>query len=282
MATVHNPSLPYTFESKGCQTGYVLQVEGNVPEEAQTFAINFKTADGDNAFHFNPRFGENTLVMNTFQGSWGCEERAPCASLSRGNSFKLTILVENDKYMVALNGAHQCHFGHRIAKELVKTIEVVGDVEITLINEATAFTSAGPIINPTVPFTAFIPGGFTSERILLVYGESTGDAFSINLQCGHEQFKNVGFHLNPRFHQNTCVLNDCKDGSWGPEQVSDLTIKPGQSFVVEIVCHSDTYHVRVNGAEFGHFEHRHIDERPLQCLDTLHITGDVKIHQLRL
>jgi len=267
-----------------CQTGTVIQVKGTINADVQRFAINLKTADGDNALHFNPRFGDGVVVMNTYKqdGGWGGEERVPCCDLQSGAPFDLTILVESDKFMVGLNGHHYCHYGHRLKAKLITEVEVLGDAEISLIREGTAFTSSAPIINPPVPYTAHIPGGFTAEKILQVYGVVTGDTFSINLQNGHEPFKNIGLHLNPRVGAGSIVLNDLTNGSWGSEQVQAFELQQGWAFAIEIICHADAFDVHVNGKDIGHFEHRNAGIRPLHLLDTLYICGDVQIHQLRL
>ena len=58
--------------------------------------------DADKAFHFNPRFGENTVVRNTCQaGSWGGEERQQNNfPFQQGVNFDICIAVEHDKYKV--------------------------------------------------------------------------------------------------------------------------------------------------------------------------------------
>jgi len=284
MATVINPALPYKAPLAGkCLIGTIIQVKGTINSDGNNFAINLITADGDKPLHFNPRFGSGVVVMNTYKSKeWGAEERVPCCDLQVGQPFDLTILVESDKFMVGLNGHHYCHFAHRLKAKSVTELQVKGDADITLIREATAFTSSAPIINPTVPYTAHIQGGFTAEKILLVYGVATGDQFSINLQDGHEPWKSVGLHLNPRVSQGSIILNDVTNGSWGPEQVQAFALHQGWAFAIEIVCHADSFDIHVNGTDVGHFEHRNTHVRALHQLDTLFICGDVQIHQLRI
>jgi len=281
MATVINPAVPYKTELTSNRPGTLIHVKGTVNAEAGRFAINLRT-DSDTAFHFNPRFGDdNTLVMNTKKdGSWGPEERS-CCSLERGAAFDLTILFESEKFMVGLNGNHYCHFDYRLKRKDIKKVEIVGDVEISLFQETTAFSSS-PIVNPPVPYTAYIPGGFTAGKMLLAYGVASGETFSINLQCGHEPFKNIGLHFNPRVSQGQIVLNDLTEGNWGGEQRCSLALHQDWAFAVEIVCHDDAFDVRVNGTELAHFEHRNTHARSLQMLDTIHICGDVQIHLLRI
>lgn len=280
MATVINPTLPYSATVDNVlAVGSILQVKGTINDD-RGFAINFKTEESDYALHFNPRFSDDVVVMNTKkEGKWDEEERVPCSGLGlqRGEPIDLTILVESDKYMINLNGKHFGHFAHRLKAKKVKQIDVKGDADVSLIRLGTAFSSA-PITNPAVPFLASIPGGFQTERMLLVYGVATGDQFSINLQCGHELFHNVALHVNPRVSAGTIVLNSTINGNWEAEQVNEVSLPVGHAFVFEIVNHADVFEVRVNGTELGQFAHRHPDDHPDHRLDMLHITGDLQLH----
>jgi len=284
MALVLNPALPYKANlSRNLTTGTVIHVKGTVNPDAGRAAVNFITEDGDNAFHFNPRFGDDLVVLNTkTSGSWGSEDRVPCLALQRGQEFDLKILAESDMFMVRLNGEHYCHYPHRLKAKKVNRIEVHGDLQVSLVHETSAFVSAAPRVNPSVPFTTFIPGAFTADKIIMVYGVATGDTFSVNLQCGPEPFKDIALHFNPRVSAGQIVLNDCVDGAWGPEQVCDYALHPGWAFAMEIVCHDGTYEIHLNGTEVAHFEHRNTHVHPIHLVDTLHICGDVEIHQLRI
>lgn len=284
MATVVNPALPYTANLSGkFEIGTIIEVKGTVNADADRFAINLRTDKREVAFHFNPRFNDDVVVMNTKRdGSWETEERVPCCSLQRGQKFAIIILAESDKFMVSLNGEHYCHFEYRLKRKDIQILEVLGDAQVTLIREGTAFLTRSPIVNPTVPITVNIPGGFTTGRMLNVYGVATGNTFSINLQRGSDPFKNVALHFNPRLSQDAIILNDTVRGNWGGEEQLPIDLHEGWAFAIEIINHGDAYELRVNGRQLGSFAHRNLDIRPLHSIDFLHITGDVEIHQLRI
>uniref|UniRef100_A0A670IQV8 Galectin n=1 Tax=Podarcis muralis TaxID=64176 RepID=A0A670IQV8_PODMU len=67
------------------------------------FAVNFLCANGDIAFHFNPRFDMlKPVVCNTKQnGGWGKEERWPIP-FEAGATFMMIIDVMSDCYRVRL------------------------------------------------------------------------------------------------------------------------------------------------------------------------------------
>lgn len=284
MATVVNPALPYTANLVNkFEIGSVIEVKGYVNDDANRFTINLRNEKRDIALHFNPRFGDDVVVLNTKRdGSWEAEERFPCCSLQRGSKFDIIIMAESDKFMVSLNGEHYCHFEYRLKRKEIEVLEVTGDARVTVIREGTAFTTRAPVVNPTVPLTVNIPGGFVHEKMLNVYGVCTGSNFYINLQRGSEPNKNVALHVNPRLGQGAIVMNDAVKGGWGAEVVHPFDIHEGWAFAIEIINHGDAFEIRINGRELDTFAHRNLDIRPLHTIDTLYIDGSVEIHQLRI
>nr|CDJ91099.1 Galectin domain containing protein [Haemonchus contortus] len=73
-----------------------------------------------------------------------------------------------------------------------------------------------------------------------------GDSFSIegrinedankvdfNLYSSANPKQNV-LHVNPRFYQNTTVINSYLDGHWGEEELAPLVFRRGESFTLEV------------------------------------------------
>ena len=65
-------------------------------------AVNFQTANGDIAFHFNPRQNEKVVVRNTYAGGhWQQDEREQDSfPFTAGQPFTVKITVESDQYAV--------------------------------------------------------------------------------------------------------------------------------------------------------------------------------------
>ncbi|XP_023575612.1 galectin-9-like [Octodon degus] len=117
----------------GLYPSRVITVSGIVLKNAQRFYINLCT-DSDIAFHFNPRFDENTVVRNTeIQGLWGTEERSLPFNMPfrQGYSFTVMITCQAECYSVSMDGKHLLDYAHRL-KDLqsIVHLEVDGDLEL--------------------------------------------------------------------------------------------------------------------------------------------------------
>ncbi|XP_023575740.1 galectin-9-like isoform X1 [Octodon degus] len=115
----------------------VITVSGIVPHKAKRFYINLCT-DTDIAFHFNPRFDENTVVRNTeIQGVWGTEERSLPFNMPfrQGHSFTVAITCQAECYSVSVDGEHLLDFAYRL-KDLwaIVHLEVNGDLEFSSVS----------------------------------------------------------------------------------------------------------------------------------------------------
>lgn len=84
------------------------------------FAVNLQQnaepCDGEVAFHFNPRPGEQECVRNSFDGgSWMDEERdQPHFPFDEGRSFTLRIEVAEEAFRTYVNGKPYINFAHRL------------------------------------------------------------------------------------------------------------------------------------------------------------------------
>ncbi|CAI9610147.1 unnamed protein product, partial [Staurois parvus] len=96
------------------------------------FHVNLRFSGGI-AFHFNPRFDENTIVRNSKLNNscWGKEERQmPCGMcFSAGQSFVIEIVCEHHAFRVNVNGNHVCNYNHRVPHlNQINTLQIEGDV----------------------------------------------------------------------------------------------------------------------------------------------------------
>jgi galectin-8 len=109
-----NPNLPYNGTIPGgLQPGKEIHINGHIPHHGHRFEINLRGNHGI-ALHFNPRFDQNCIVLNTEQrGSWGSEERH-ALPFHKGQHFQVVIRADHHHYHVSVNGVHAFNYNHRV------------------------------------------------------------------------------------------------------------------------------------------------------------------------
>ncbi|XP_053544738.1 galectin-9 isoform X2 [Bombina bombina] len=135
-APIYNPSVP--FQSAilgGISDGKKVTVQGQLKNNAKTFAVNFICYNNDIAFHFNPRPNEgNVIVCNTQQyKSWGAEERTSLMPFQRNSFFDINITVLGHAFQVTVNGQYILEYRHRIPYQNIQNLQVTGDVALSCI-----------------------------------------------------------------------------------------------------------------------------------------------------
>ncbi|XP_026544554.1 galectin-4-like [Notechis scutatus] len=257
------------------------------------FSVNLVCANGDIAFHFNPRFDEgNIIVCNTQEkGCWGPEERTCTMLFQRGVSFEVIINIRSCGYQVSINGSQFINYRHRLPMNLVQTLQIKGDVSLSCINFTGGFvpppyapppynpippmTNVGgmTVCNPATPFNAFLSGRFFPFCQIKIVGSIpySADRFHVNLK--NILLGNIALHVNPRFKEGALVRNSFINGAWGSEErnVAFLPFCPGQAFQLEITYLENCYQVLVNGQLKFEYVHR----IPPSQVDQLEIAGDV-------
>nr|DBA33341.1 TPA: hypothetical protein GDO54_001040 [Pyxicephalus adspersus] len=125
--------VPYnTTIHGGLFPNKVIVIRGAVTGHPKRFHVNLKFHGGI-AFHFNPRFDENTIVRNShLNNRWGKEERkmSSCGmGFAPGQSFVIEIICEHHAFKVNVNGNHVCNFNHRVPHlHEIDTLQIEGDV----------------------------------------------------------------------------------------------------------------------------------------------------------
>lgn len=134
-----------------------------------------------------------------------------------------------------------------------------------------------PYSNTTypIPFSTTIPGGLYPSKTIIVAGAVLANAqrFHINLRSG----KDIAFHLNPRFDENTVVRNTQINCSWGAEERNlprKMPFLRGNSFTVCIKCESHCLKVAVDGQHLFDYCHR---LKSLPAINSLEVVGDVQL-----
>lgn len=126
----------------GC--GKSLRIEGRVKLLPHSFFINFQ--GGQDiwphpiiAFHFNPRFANQTggmekhvLCRNAwYNGKWADEERSELnTDFCPGKSFSLVIVCGMASYEVYLNNKLLTTFRFHVDPEIVDTVYIQGDIKL--------------------------------------------------------------------------------------------------------------------------------------------------------
>lgn len=135
---------PYSSSLQSCTVPYkaVIQggfypgknviIQGTPNFDADRFCINLRFNTGI-ALHFNPRFGENSVVRNShLNNGWGLEERSGGMPFHRGQPFGVTVICDTQCYRILVNGIQMFTYNHRFfSHEQTDIIEVTGDVSLT-------------------------------------------------------------------------------------------------------------------------------------------------------
>ncbi|CAK9304223.1 unnamed protein product [Gordionus sp. m RMFG-2023] len=224
---VLNPKVPYhaPIGIGKLMDGSGIFIQGFAHKNAKNININLKSGydkDDDIPFHYNLRFGEDVMVINSYDNkSWGKEERVKHFPFQKGQMFELFYFLEGDHYRVSINGKPVFEFRHRINPEGVRVLAIEGDLDLINVwfkpplpgryqNDIHSYfvdccgfccgtykipeqygiktdamsSVTPPNFNPPTPFSLFIPGGLKEGRIIIVSGDGTllGKTWSLNLQ----------------------------------------------------------------------------------------------------
>ncbi|XP_055993442.1 galectin-2 [Sorex fumeus] len=122
------------LKSMDLKPGMALKLKGKIADDCPGFAINLgQTADHLN-LHFNPRFGENTIIFNSKEGGhWGQEQRDSHMCFSPGDEVKITVIFESDEFKVKLPDGHELSFPNRLGGSHLTYLGVEGGLNISSI-----------------------------------------------------------------------------------------------------------------------------------------------------
>lgn len=201
---------------------------------------------------------------------------------------------------MGVNGRHFGAYTHRVPFRKINAIEVKGDVKEVAIDQLYRDVYPQvPIANVpseqsvedtkfmAVPYIGKIPGGFTKNKTLHIYGKVKMLPHSITINLQEKSYfwphPVIPLHINPRFsnqggHHIIC-RNSWINGKWMKEERTDLQAKdlsPGKFFDMSIECSFESYLIHVNGQFFAEF--------PFRCdpviVDTVNIFGDICLKRI--
>jgi len=293
---LHNPYNSHYFQVPNPQTPYIGDIPNGVVAGKQicvsgeatgdVFQINLLTPCAT-ALHFNPRLHLNLVVRNTkFGDEWGPEETHGPQPFEIGQHFEVIIKVDEEKFLIAVNGRHSYEYQHRTSFEEITDVEVKGDVHVNRI----VFTGGQDHrthkhVDNTVPFLQEIHGCHPGKMIQII-GDIPYDSgrFVVNLQDGPSDAYNIAMHFSARFDDpytgEAVVLTNKHDGGYGEEireHHSGFPFRKGAPFEMLILCEHNEWKVAVNGHHFAEMGHRN----PFHHAGFLAVEGDVNIRSIR-
>lgn len=283
---VREPTTPYSEAiPNGLAIGKQIFIRGVLLPNADWFSFNLE-GGGNTVLHVNPRFNQNCIVRNSKIGAWGPEERHGSFPFSHNGTFEIIILVEEDKYRIAINGKHWCDYQHRVSFQEVTHLSIKGDLQIQKITYSGGFNANHKHVNkPSLPFcTDFQPKKGT---IIQIRGDVPNHSgrFEIDVQDGPGvQPGNMQLHFNPRFDdphtpEPVVVRTNRHCGGWGNEERhGGSPFRRGESFEIIILVEDSEFKVAVNGRHFTEFQHR----TDFHEGNHISIAGDVNIHLVNI
>nr|XP_056700940.1 16 kDa beta-galactoside-binding lectin-like [Euleptes europaea] len=115
-----------------------IEVNGKVPPEAKSFALNVGSDASNILLHFNPRFdsgkGIGTIVCNSLKNQeWGEAQKNSLFPFQQGKEAKLSISFDAKNLTVKVSEKEAIKFPNRFGLERIEFLSVDGDFKVQLI-----------------------------------------------------------------------------------------------------------------------------------------------------
>ncbi|KAK7944589.1 hypothetical protein WMY93_000317 [Mugilogobius chulae] len=130
-----NLTVPFRAEiEKGLSPGRSITIKGRTNANAQSLCLNLRVGGTSSiALHLNPRVKQKEFVRNSFLlDCWGPEEKkSKNFPFGPDQYFEMIVLCEASQFRVAVNGAHQFDYKHRVQDlSRVSLLELSGDLSL--------------------------------------------------------------------------------------------------------------------------------------------------------
>ncbi|XP_008317495.1 galectin-8 [Cynoglossus semilaevis] len=287
--TVLNPVIPYTGPiPAGLHPGEIVLIQGTVSPDADRFQIDLSSGcstkpPSDVALHFSPRFKGSPCVMcnSLLQESWGEEETLHQLPYKCGAPFEMLILVQEDVFKVAVNGAHLLDYKHRMPLNRVDTFSISGNVRVHAIGyipNSAIYSESGDL---SLPYRGSILEGLRPGLHITIKGQVSMYPHSFSVNICNNRTENIALHLSPRMKSGVFIRNSYLSGTWGEEEreLPFFPFSPGEYFEILILCQPHQFKLAVNGSHLFEFRHRVQD---LSSINQLEVMGDVELTDVKV
>eukprot|EP00118_Oscarella_pearsei_P024624 m.306455 g.306455 ORF g.306455 m.306455 type:complete len:277 (+) comp41252_c0_seq1:48-878(+) len=183
-----------------------VEIKGKAGPSPYRFSINLMLdeAEINNALHFNPRFDQRQVVLNSkLNGKYGGEERPPAEFLFEPNrKFKIRIFVTQEDFQLAVNGRCLYFYKHRLPYQAIKRIVIYDQQKAgpsVVINQVSVKDEGGASLIQQGRIVQLIPKAAPYGTIRLREdggvdargGRGKKAQFHIEARGGHFLFKSV-------------------------------------------------------------------------------------------
>ncbi|XP_006865336.1 PREDICTED: 32 kDa beta-galactoside-binding lectin-like [Chrysochloris asiatica] len=168
--------------------GKTLRIKGKLSNDVDQVAINLGQSAEKMNLHFNPRFKESYIALNSFNGSWGEEKRVPINCFGPGSEVTFHITFETHQFKIMLPNDNVVTFPNRM-----------DNCQLSYLHANFTITNMQMNLGKT----------------LRIKGKLSNDVDQVAINLGQSAEKR-NLHFNPRFKESYIVLNSF-NGGWGEE-----------------------------------------------------------------
>lgn len=139
---IFNPTVPFLYPiTGGIKCGMMISISGKPLSKFHRLTIDLQCGSTvipppDIAFHFDACAFNSTVVRNTrHHEQWEDEETAaPYFPFKPDTPFNMIIKIQNDKYIVKIDGQDFVNYYHRMSRfSLINTLKIDHDISVASI-----------------------------------------------------------------------------------------------------------------------------------------------------
>lgn len=206
--------------------GHAITVSGKATYNAERFSVSLtsgKAPNSDVAMMIAVDFSQNKIQRSAcVNGTWSeCEGSEHCTGdpsnpIKRGESFKIYILVGDDRFNVSIDDEQFCSFAFKFPVKNIKAIVVNGDLEaVTQADQRKVFPVVYPIVSSDfddIVFSGFIPRKYSPGNVVVLTGvPSANPSGEFVIMFNEDDCRRQLIHFNVRFDEQSVIINTMHD-----------------------------------------------------------------------